>query len=461
MEEVIDSEYSYNGIPESIYEYDRILGITDGIALNINNIVGSGIFLIPGNVWRLVKYPGTALFVWISGGYISFLGSWIYAELSVILPNGAGELKYFDEAFSGSKRLFVRIFSYIMIFIMRPILIVFNACIASQYLIYAILGKNQENQSGYFSKGYVKFAARINAIFAVFKILALTIIVIVGLIQLQNVNFKNHWINVFENTSDNRSYSQRIGSYGYAMLETLIAYEGWSNANYLADKLINPQRSVRVSNIYSIIITIILYILVNISYITVVSPEDAVMRGDVSQIIAMYFGNTLVGETGKILISLLIVISSCGTISTLIDSGSRIIVYAVRNNLIIHRFRFLYFYDERFHTPKNALLFQLFYCMILTIFLTTNAILVTTYYSLYQIILYHCAAAIGLMILMKKFPTFYVSMTTKSFCVSFLLCMTFIAIIMFFPPPSDEIDIYFAYVISWFVILVGIIVSCV
>ncbi|KAF0532017.1 amino acid transporter [Gigaspora margarita] len=279
MEEVIDSEYSYNGIPESIYEYDRILGITDGIALNINNIVGSGIFLIPGNVWRLVKYPGTALFVWISGGYISFLGSWIYAELSVILPNGAGELKYFDEAFSGSKRLFVRIFSYIMIFIMRPILIVFNACIASQYLIYAILGKNQENQSGYFSKGYViirttsiiilmiitlyhilssKFAARINAIFAVFKILALTIIVIVGLIQLQNVNFKNHWINVFENTSDNRSYSQRIGSYGYAMLETLIAYEGWSNANYLADKLINPQRSVRVSNIYSIIITIIL-----------------------------------------------------------------------------------------------------------------------------------------------------------------------------------------------------------
>ncbi|CAG8685477.1 7583_t:CDS:2 [Gigaspora margarita] len=244
MEDFINPEcigYMNTDITESSYIHGRILGIMDGIAFNLNNIVGSGIFLMPGNVWRLTRSPGTALLIWIIGGFISFLGSWIYAELGVILPKGAGELKYFDEAFSGSKRYFVRIFSHIMIFIMRPILIVFNACIASQYLIYAILGKNQENQSGYFSKDYViiripsliiltiitsyhiysnKVAARISIIFAVFKFLALAIIVIVGLIQLQNANFKNHWINIFENTiSDNRTDSQQTGSYGDAMFE--------------------------------------------------------------------------------------------------------------------------------------------------------------------------------------------------------------------------------------------------
>ncbi|CAG8622418.1 7176_t:CDS:2, partial [Scutellospora calospora] len=65
---------------ESIYEYERYLGATEGIAFNINSIIGSGIFLTPGNVWRLTKSPGAALLFWIVGGLISLLGSLIYAE---------------------------------------------------------------------------------------------------------------------------------------------------------------------------------------------------------------------------------------------------------------------------------------------------------------------------------------------------------------------------------------------
>ncbi|CAG8842481.1 4056_t:CDS:2, partial [Racocetra persica] len=72
-------------------------------------------------------------------------------------------------------------------------------------------------------------------------------------------------------------------------------------------------------------------VLFNVAYITVVSPEDFVQVGDASQVVAIFFGNVLFGETGKKLISILIVISSCGAASEMISRGPDIIVHAVRN----------------------------------------------------------------------------------------------------------------------------------
>ncbi|RIB09550.1 hypothetical protein C2G38_262322 [Gigaspora rosea] len=96
---------------------------------------------------------------------------------------------------------------------------------------------------------------------------------------------------------------------------------------------LNPRYS-QFSAICSVIIAFSLYVLVNIAYITVVNPDDFVRIDDASQIGAMSFGNTLIGETGKKLISILIVISSCGAASAMIFSGSEIIAYATRHDYI-------------------------------------------------------------------------------------------------------------------------------
>ncbi|CAG8583814.1 5034_t:CDS:2, partial [Scutellospora calospora] len=249
------------------------------------------------------------------------------------------ELRYLYEAFPWSKRLITRIFSFVMIFVLRPALIIAEAFAVSLYLIYAIRGKNEETHP----------LEYLNPI----KLLALSIIVIVGLIQLKNVNFKNHWTNIFNDTiSEQRTSVEQVGSYGGAILEVLFTYE-------------------------------------------VVSPTDAVLRGDTSQIIAIYFGEALIGKAGKKYFSLLVSISSCATISAMIHSGSRIIVYATRNDLITLFNRQISSHDKRFNTPINALVFQLIYCTVLTIFIPeiTNIV----YVPLYLTILYYGVTAIGLM----------------------------------------------------------------
>ncbi|CAG8469756.1 6276_t:CDS:2 [Gigaspora rosea] len=280
MDEIIESGHGYEGSLSISHDENHNNIYDRGMIYNINNIIGCGIFVIPGDVWRLVRSPGAALILWLIGGVFSFLSSLVFRELGIMFPR-AGELQYIKETFY-RRPISIHIFSFAMIFVMRPTAIVANTYFASLYLIYAIRGKNDLNPSGYFSEDSL-LAVRINIAFAVVKCLALICIIIVGIVQLQKTDYKKRWTSIFNNTiSDQRTLIGNIGSYGNAMLEILFTYED---------------------------------ALFNVAYITVVNPEDFVRINDASQIDAMSFGSTLIG---KKLISILIVISSCGAASAMI-----------------------------------------------------------------------------------------------------------------------------------------------
>ncbi|RIB23099.1 amino acid/polyamine transporter I, partial [Gigaspora rosea] len=394
MDEIIESGHGYEGSLSISHDENHNNIYDRGMIYNINNIIGCGIFVIPGDVWRLVRSPGAALILWLIG------------ELGIMFPR-AGELQYIKETFY-RRPISIHIFSFAMIFVMRPTAIVANTYFASLYLIYAIRGKNDLNPSGYFSEDSLiisfiaiailffitayhmysrRLAVRINIAFAVVKCLALICIIIVGIVQLQKTDYKKRWTSIFNNTiSDQRTLIGNIGSYGNAMLEILFTYEGWNSANSLNYNL-NPRYSQN-STIYSVIVAFSLYALFNVAYITVVNPEDFVRINDASQIDAMSFGSTLIG---KKLISILIVISSCGAASAMIFSGSEIIAYATKYDYITYPHSKIFCkFHYKFETPINALLFQFFYCSILIILLPqVFNILLLVHISVYPTILYY------------------------------------------------------------------------
>jgi len=54
----------------------RVLGFRDLILIVIGTVIGSGIFLVPGNVIRASGGSvGAALLVWLVGGVLSLLGA--------------------------------------------------------------------------------------------------------------------------------------------------------------------------------------------------------------------------------------------------------------------------------------------------------------------------------------------------------------------------------------------------
>ncbi|CAG8444546.1 2546_t:CDS:2 [Scutellospora calospora] len=177
-------------------------------------------------------------------------------------------------------------------------------------------------------------------------------------------DYLNHWNGIFQNTPTDDTYQrsllEQIGSYSSALLEVLFAYEGWNNLNYSTEEFKSPAK-LKYSTLSSVIISFILYFLTNVAFITVVNPKDAINSNDP---MAINFGRILLGEPGRILISILISISALGCVGSLVFMGSRVITYAAQTGFMPYSHK-LYIWHPTFDTPLNALSLQFVYCAIL------------------------------------------------------------------------------------------------
>ncbi|CAG8850097.1 18269_t:CDS:2, partial [Racocetra persica] len=77
------------------------------------------------------------------------------------------------------------------------------------------------------------------------------------------------------------------------------------------EELKTPNQKLKYSTIFSVIISLILYTLTQIAFITVVDPKQAIYSNDT---MAIEFGHAILGEPGRIIIAICILISSSGCV---------------------------------------------------------------------------------------------------------------------------------------------------
>ena len=66
----------------------------------IGSVIGSGIFLSPGQILKLVNGSvGLSMLVWVAGGVMSLLGALTYAELAAANPEDGGLYCYIRDGF--------------------------------------------------------------------------------------------------------------------------------------------------------------------------------------------------------------------------------------------------------------------------------------------------------------------------------------------------------------------------
>src|SRR2546430_15421492 len=68
----------------------RGLGLIAAIAVNVANVIGTGVFLKARVMTCNVGTPGKALTVWLVAGLLSLAGALTYAELLAMMPRGGG-----------------------------------------------------------------------------------------------------------------------------------------------------------------------------------------------------------------------------------------------------------------------------------------------------------------------------------------------------------------------------------
>src|SRR5437867_351896 len=78
----------------------RGLGLLDSTMIVAGSMIGSGIFIVSGEIAQRVGSPGWLLVVWIVTGLLTVIGALSYGELAAMMPKAGGQYVYLREAFS-------------------------------------------------------------------------------------------------------------------------------------------------------------------------------------------------------------------------------------------------------------------------------------------------------------------------------------------------------------------------
>ncbi|CAC5405979.1 SLC7A9 [Mytilus coruscus] len=77
---------------EDAVHIKRRLGFCSGVALIVDGIIGSGIFVSPKGILANTGSVGLSLVIWCVCGFISILAALVFAELGALVPKSGGDL---------------------------------------------------------------------------------------------------------------------------------------------------------------------------------------------------------------------------------------------------------------------------------------------------------------------------------------------------------------------------------
>ncbi|OOQ86681.1 high affinity methionine permease [Penicillium brasilianum] len=311
-----------------------------GICLNVNQMIGTGIFSTPAAILKGVGSVGLSMVYWFIGYLIAQCSQVLYLEFLSYFPSRSGsEVVYLEQAYLKPKYFFPTVYA------MKHVIFAFgssNAVVLAQYL-FAIGGRSYTNWQvkGVAVAAYTvavivvasntKWSLRVVVVFGIIKLLTLLLISIAGFVVLgghtQVADPMENWRNAWEGTETASAYGATN-----AMIKLVFSYAGYQNVFSLANEMKNPVKRLRWSAPLSLIVVAILYILVNVAYFSASTREEILAS---KQIAASIFFQKVFGTSKAArALSVLIVISSFGNLVASMIATSRMLRETGRQGLL-------------------------------------------------------------------------------------------------------------------------------
>ncbi|CAG7731873.1 unnamed protein product, partial [Allacma fusca] len=237
----------------------RQIGLIGGISMIVGTMIGSGIFISPGNLLAKTDSVATSLVVWAACGLLTTFTALTYCELGTVVPRSGGEHAYYMAAYTPLHRFFGELpaflFAFMTVTLLKPSSLAIISLTFGQYAMEPILkamGADEAFKStaeydyarkclaavvalfiGFVNVYSAKIATRIQIFFTGAKITAMLILIGVGVYNVANGEYGG--IPMEYDTS-----SANYGQIAMAFYSGLWSYEGWNNLNFVTEELIEP-----------------------------------------------------------------------------------------------------------------------------------------------------------------------------------------------------------------------------
>lgn len=287
----------------------RRLSLVQATAINMIDMVGIGPFITLPMVIGFMNGP-YFLYAWVAGAALSLIDAMVWSELGAAYPKAGGSYNFLKETYGGKKWGGLMSFLFVWQTLIQAPLVIASAAIGfSAYFSYLMpLGPVA---SKLMSGGVVVLIVVLlfRRIEVIGKISVFLLVIVMGTILwiigsgvvagnfLQPIKEINHGLSL--------DYAF-VAAMGFASVKSVYSYLGYYNVCHLGGDIVNPSKNIPKSIIISIIGIFTLYMLMNISVVSVIPWQEA----KESEFVVSLFMERLMGPTaGKIFTGLILIVA--------------------------------------------------------------------------------------------------------------------------------------------------------
>lgn len=407
--------------PQSEPKFKPILGLWDGTMIVAGSMIGSGIFIVSADIVRNVGSSGWLVAVWLITGFMTITAAVSYGELSGMFPKAGGQYVYLREAYNP---LIAFLYGWAFFAIIQTGTIAAVGVAFSKFLAYLVPAVSEDNVV--MSLGFIKISpAQFVSIFiivvltyinsrgvqsgkiiqstlTVIKIVSLFGLIIFGLFLMKSEVWNANWANAWDlhkllPGGGVESYLT-VGAFGAiaaAMVGSIFSSDSWNNVTFIAGEMKNPQRNIGLSLFLGTLIVTVIYVSANLMYLAVLPLGEIAFAA--KDRVGVAASHVIFGESGTIIIAVMIMISTFGCNNGLILSGARVYYTMAKDGLFFKKAAEL----NKFSVPQWALWVQ---CALASIWCLSGKYGDLLDMVSFVVVLFYMLTIVGIFILRKQRP---------------------------------------------------------
>jgi APA family basic amino acid/polyamine antiporter len=325
----------------------------------VGGIIGGGIFRAPAAVAERAETTGVTLAAWLVGGAVAMAGAFCFGELGARRPRAGGGYVYLRETW-GPLPAFL--YGWTLLLVIATGAIAAVAVMFADYTLTlfglpghltlplavgAIVLLSAINDVG------VRSGAVTQNIFTVLKLGALVALIAAGL--------------AFAAPAHQAASAPVPGAgpagvvaFGTALVPILFTYGGWQQANFIAEEIIEVERTLPRALVLGVGLVVLVYVAANVAYLRVLGVSGlASSAAPAADVMAR-----VLGPVGSRVIAAGIAISTFGFLNLVIMVTPRVLHAMAADGLFFPRFAVLH---PTRRTPSAAIWLQAVWAIVLTL----------------------------------------------------------------------------------------------
>jgi basic amino acid/polyamine antiporter, APA family len=387
----------------------RLLTTATSAALVVSNMIGTGIFATTGFLAADLGKPLLVVGIWGVGGIVALTGCAAYAELGLNIPKAGGEYAYLRASWGPGWGF---LSGWVSFFVGFSAPLAATAIAFSEYLghyLPALSGSSSPNAHfhwlHYGAPEWIsvsvilcfalinmlglKLAAKVQYWLTAVKLGAIVLFVVAAF-ALGHGNWDH-----FHVTTARESAHGLVTQFAVSLVVVMFAYSGWNAANYVAEEIKDPTRTLPLALFLGTGAVALLYLALNIVFVY------ALPLGSMKGVVAIgalasdtLFGRHVGGISGAVMAGMLL-----ASISAMSLVGPRVYYAMARDGCFPGGAGGAAELHGRWGTPAKAIWYQTIASAIMVLTGTFEALV---YYIGFSLILFAALAAAGLLRIRRR-----------------------------------------------------------